>query len=138
MHYLNGQQTQADIDLYKSYSNTLKSVIFSEFRLNIKSLTKEIIAKFDSDNNVSSDKNVSIQVSWQGLSVTTGYHPSPFPAEDNLVGNVGRTAYILPIYREMMAVDRDQAWNIFQKHINFYHPITRGILNDLFSSSQSE
>ena len=50
----------------------------------------------------------------------SGYHQSPFAVEDDFVGKVGRTAYILPIYREMMNVDKTQAWSIFQKHIKFY------------------
>lgn len=135
-HYMEGKETQADIDAFKSYDSMLKSIVLTEFNRNIGQTSKEMIAKLDSDLSLAKETNVAVTMCWLQVAVKSGYHISPFIAEEKFVGKVGRTAYILPVYRAMITVDKQQAWKIFQKHIDFYHPITKGILESAFGNAK--
>ena len=50
-----------------------------------------------------------------------------------LLGNVGRMKFVLPLYKWLNEADRQLAVETFEKNRDFYHPICRGIIEkDLF------
>ena len=71
---------------------------------------------------------------WLLLAIPTGVEISPFPNANKYLGTIGRNAIVSPLFQEMIKIDRDAAWSIFQTHIDFYHPITRDSVNGLFES----
>lgn len=135
-NYISGQSTSEDIDTYNSFDMSLKSIVLIEFLTKIDQVTSETVAKINDDLNVSAETNVQLISPWQQLAVRTGYEPSPFDSADAFVGAVGRYALIVPVFRAMQSIDVDQARAIFEKHKAFYHPITRGVIEDTFSAGQ--
>ena len=50
-----------------------------------------------------------------------------------LLGNVGRIKFVRPLYKWLSEADRKLAVKTFEKNIDFYHPICRGLIEkDLF------
>ena len=135
-HYLQGTPDPSDIDTYKNFDVVLKSVFLTELVTNIDQVSTELAQKIDSDLGCSKEQYVGVQMRWQQIAILSGFEPSPFTTGDEFVGKIGRTALILPVYNAMQEIDKDQAWSIFQKHISFYHPITRGIITDSFNGEK--
>lgn len=57
---------------------------------------------------------------------------SVYGPTSELLGQVGRMKFVKPLYRGLMACDRELAKQTFEKHKDFYHPICRGMVEKLF------
>lgn len=133
-----GSLNKTDIEEYKAFDIVLKSVFLTELVTNINKVSKNLAEKIDNDLNCSLEQFIGVQMRWQQIAILTGLEAAPFAEGDQFVGKIGRTALILPVYKAMIQMNKQEAWQIFQKHYIFYHPITRGIINDAFGNSDSE
>jgi len=134
-NYINAEYDVADIEAYNKFSSdfVFKSVILMEF-IASDSMTTELVARINSDLGVSQETNTGFRYLWIILGISSDYLQTPFESADQYVGSIGRNAYVTPIYTEIIKKDRDTAWTIFQKHIDFYHPIARDSVSSLFET----
>ncbi|CAI2361290.1 unnamed protein product [Moneuplotes crassus] len=123
--------SQEDQDIYAEFNLDQRIIVVNEMVRSTDILIASDVERINSQIDLSSETNPRLIASWLMVAIPTGYEASPFPNAEAYVGSLGRYALISPIYQEMIKVDRDASWEIFRRHENFYHPITREIIRDL-------
>lgn len=76
---------------------------------------------------ISSSKNVELKSAYYGIALRAGDR-SEFPGIVELLGSVGRMKFVRPLYRGLVALDRDLAVKTFEKNKSFYPSTTKGQL----------
>jgi leukotriene-A4 hydrolase len=135
-NFLTGQESEQDVSDWTSFDLSLRSIVLIELLSNYQQLSAERVQKIDQLLSVSSETNPQLKYTWLTLSVYTGAEASPFPESESFVGSIGRYAIIVPVYRAMISQDQTQARAIFEKYTPFYHPITRQVVENLFSAEE--
>ncbi|KAI1845130.1 hypothetical protein JX265_002785 [Neoarthrinium moseri] len=74
---------------------------------------------------ISSSKNVELKSAYYSIALKTGDR-SEFPGIVELLGSVGRMKFVRPLYRGLVALDRDLAVKTFEKNKSFYPSTTKG------------
>lgn len=77
--------------------------------------------------NISSSKNIELKSAYYSIALKAGDR-SEFPGIVELLGSVGRMKFVRPLYRGLVALDRDLAIETFEKNKNFYPSTTKGQL----------
>ncbi|KAK6080413.1 leukotriene A-4 hydrolase/aminopeptidase [Seiridium cupressi] len=76
---------------------------------------------------ISTSKNIELKSAYYSIALRAG-DKSEFPGIVELLGSVGRMKFVRPLYRGLVALDRDLAVKTFEKNRNFYPSTTKGQL----------
>ena len=139
-------------DIYSHWDVNLKNLFLTHLIKQDPTISPDLVTIIDTDLEVSKELNSNILTKWyqlgkfinkniehiwlSGIDIKTGHQPSPFAVADGFVGSIGKTSAVTPIYSIMKAKDKDTAWAIYQKHRDFYHPITREAIETLFRAQK--
>jgi len=112
---------------YTNYLNTddvqLQIIFLTRLVARKADMTLAIMARIDSDLNVTVAKNPELGEQWFPLSIFMKYSTA-FDAAHHYVSYQGRMKYILPVYTALVQNGRrDLAYQWFIDNQNFYHPI---------------
>jgi leukotriene-A4 hydrolase len=91
------------------------------------SISSERSHLLGSTYEISSSKNIELKSAYYSIALRAGDR-SEFPGIVELVGSVGRMKFVRPLYRGLVALDRDLAVETFEKNRNFYPSTTKGQL----------
>jgi len=121
---LGGDSSPANYSEYLNATDPQLKVIFLN-RLQARTawVTQKILAKIDTDLNVTLDPNPEIGQRWFPLTIQHYYSPT-LEAAHRYVSIQGRLKYLQPVYRALVSTGRREvAYQWFVDNANFYHPI---------------
>ncbi|MCJ1389402.1 hypothetical protein MMC18_002259 [Xylographa bjoerkii] len=72
-------------------------------------------------------KNVEVVSRYFGVALRAR-EESVYGGVAELLGRVGRMKFVVPLYRDLYAADRELALETFEKNEDFYHPICRKVV----------
>ena len=121
--------------LYSQWNVDLKNLFITQFLKQDPMISADLTGVIDSDLSISSELNTNILTRWYQLEIRSGKQVSPFAAAESLVGSIGKTSAVVPVYSAMITKDKNAAMEMYQRHKSFYHPITRTAIEASFASS---
>lgn len=134
-------------DNYTTYKTTddvqLKVIFLNRLASQQNLITLKLMAKLDSDLNITLAANPEIGQRWFPLSIALKYNVA-LDAAHHYVSYQGRMKYILPVYTALVQSGRrDLAYQWFIDNQNFYHPIALAkvrqiVLNGQVSAQDNE
>jgi leukotriene-A4 hydrolase len=92
-----------------------------------KPLTPSLSRAMGKAYSLTHTRNVELNSRYFGIGLLAKDESVYQPTVD-LLGAVGRMKFVRPLYRRLAVVDRDLALKTFEKNMEFYHPICRGMV----------
>ncbi|CAI2361127.1 unnamed protein product [Moneuplotes crassus] len=115
---------EAALKLYLSFSVNLKGLFISHLIDNIEEVDEDKASYIDNTLHISSEINGEIIYRWLQVAIRSGQLGSPFTSAEEFVSSIGRQKFVMPVYMAMKDIDIAKAKEIFERHRDFYHPLT--------------
>jgi len=121
---LEGNESPDNFEVFiNDYYSNLKVIFLERLNIQYDKVTIDILAKIDSDYNLTLTVDPECKQRWLPLAIRKGYADALEPAH-TFISSQGRLKYLKPIYLALMQSDQtDLAIQWFNENIDFYHPL---------------
>ena len=113
---LNNKITDEFVDVFKNWNTSVKLVFLNKLADSKDSLTNDIYNFLKEKLNLHEGYNAEVENLWYQLALNTGHDDVIDPYVINFLSKNGRMKYIRPIYKSFAKVNKDKAWETFQKY----------------------
>ena len=111
----------------ESFSANQMVVFLQEVQAFAAPLSAERSQLLGATYGLNGSRNFEVKTAYYVVALRAGDRAA-LPGVVELLGSVGRMRYVRPLYRGLLAVDRDLAVETFRKNRDFYPSTTRGQL----------
>ncbi len=100
-------------------------------------ITHDQLVELDQTFNFTNSGNSEILFAWFTKAIVHNYTEA-FPAMENFLLSVGRTRFVLPLYRDLTLTEEGSvlAKKIYKKARPGYHPATYSLIDDIFDKQE--